>query len=194
MKSILLSLILLSPIAQAETVQVQGQEMEALNVSRFDDGSIHHFDLAAPAILPFAPANSLAVKETVYLYQGSTDVSLAASAATETQRWKLPGGQEITLDCRPKKNSWGELVPRLVSFFPGQRYHRGCLLGAAATFTTGGTTLQVKGEIDLSPEQGLEYASELVSGALVTTPEPATVALVGLGLAGVAVVARRRRA
>jgi hypothetical protein len=36
--------------------------------------------------------------------------------------------------------------------------------------------------------------AELVSGALVTTPEPATAALVGLGLAGVAVVGRRRRA
>jgi hypothetical protein len=163
----------ISPLAaQAEMIRVHGVELEARNVQYFvASDKIHSFEPVNPVVFPFARGNTFPSGEMVYLRENGS-ISLIASRALEKTEWDL-GGRKISLDCGQKRNGFGDLVPRLVSFHENGEYKSGCALLAPASFSSAQGKVNVSGSLDLHSDLSLAYASTLNSGKAVISGKEA---------------------
>jgi hypothetical protein len=157
----------LSPKAFAEKVRAQGIEVEAKEISYYVDSNIvHHFRLVQPTKFSFIRGNTFLAHDEVYL---NTDSSISTIVSYEPQElsWELPQGRVLKIDCGQKKNMWGDLVPRVVNFYPNGEYKSGCSAKDVVSFPeTNGKEVAVFGDIDLLQNGGLAYASRVSTGDL----------------------------
>jgi hypothetical protein len=157
----------LSPNALAEKIRAQGIEVEAENIGYYVDSSlVHHFRLVQPTKFSFIRGNTFLAHSEVYL---NTDGSISTIISYEPQAigWKLPQGRVLPIECGQKKNRWGDLVPRVVNFYPNGEYKSGCSAKSAVSFPeAGGKEIAVFGDIDLLRNGGLAYASRVSTGRL----------------------------
>jgi hypothetical protein len=164
---ILAALFLFSLSAQAEIIRVHGLELEARDIEYFlASDKIHRFRPAKPVAFEFAGNNFFPASDEVFLRENGT-ISLIVSTASEAIDWKISGSRVLPLNCGPKKNNWGNPVPRMVSFHENGEYDRGCSAAKPVEFSVpGGGIIEAQGDLDLNPDQTLAYASSLVRGSL----------------------------
>jgi hypothetical protein len=167
MKVFIAALALLSPLAaQADLIRVHGIDVDARNIEYFvGSNKIHSFSPASPVIFPFARGNAFPSSDTVYLREDGS-ISVMVSRAPETLEWKLADSRALSLDCGMKRNGWGDLVPRIVSFHENGEYKNGCALTAPFSFRYGPNSVEASGSIDLHSNLSLAYAGKILSGKL----------------------------
>lgn len=156
-------LLLLAPPAHSEPITVQGIEISAEVIDRFESGEPHKIRLQAPLTLAFARGNRFTVSGEVYLHATGAISLVAVAEKNNEVEWAMPNGKIAKLDCSLRRTNIGDMG-RMVAFHKNLEYRSGCDAPYGVEFTdAAGTELKAFGSLEVGENFELVFASQVGS-------------------------------